>query len=239
VFKKQSLSIFTKDMYLRPVGSGDVSAIVDTLKAEYHTAFDDKTTGALVELSGGYVQYLQLAIIRLHEEKSIPKAREDLFALLSKDEQIVFQSEELFESLTKVEKEMLLQIKQGNALSPEQKESAKYLWNTGIVSDEGGKTAFFSQLFAEYLGTLSMVLTTGKDFTKKEHLLYTFLKAHEDELCEREAIIEAVWPESRDLGVSDWAIDRLVARLRGKLKDHHSPYQVMTVVTRGYKLVKI
>ncbi len=239
VFKKQSLSIVTKEMYLKPVRTDDINAIVDTLKAEYHTSFDEKTTDALIALSGGYVQYLQLAIIRLHEEKTIPSAKAELLELLSKDEQIVFQSEELFESLTKVEKEMLLQIKQGNPLSPEQKDSAKYLWNTGIVKDEGGKTIFFSPLFTEYLGTLSMVLTTGKDFTKKENLLYIFLKAHEDELCEREAIIEAVWPESRDLGVSDWAIDRLVARLRGKLKVHHSPYQVMTVVTRGYKLVKV
>ena len=67
--------------------------------------------------------------------------------------------------------------------------------------------------------------------------MFGFLKSHEGSLCEREAIIEAVWPESKDLGVSDWAIDRLVARVRGKLKHQGDTYEVVTVKTRGYKLI--
>ncbi|MBI2599147.1 helix-turn-helix domain-containing protein, partial [Candidatus Curtissbacteria bacterium] len=52
----------------------------------------------------------------------------------------------------------------------------------------------------------------------------------------REEIIEHVWPEVEELGVSDWTIDRLVARLRMKLKNQKSKYQIVTVKTRGYKL---
>ena len=53
----------------------------------------------------------------------------------------------------------------------------------------------------------------------------------------QEQIIEAVWPETVSLGVTDWAIDRLVARVRAKLKDHDKNYEIVTVKTRGYKLV--
>ena len=75
------------------------------------------------------------------------------------------------------------------------------------------------------------------DFTKKEDTLFNYLKRHLNELCERDDIISAVWPEQEELGVSDWAIDRLVARVRSKLKSQNSPYHIQTIVTRGYKLV--
>ncbi|MEK7119030.1 MAG: helix-turn-helix domain-containing protein, partial [Patescibacteria group bacterium] len=113
---------------------------------------------------------------------------------------------------------------------------ASYLWNTGIVVDADGKQSIFSPLFSQYLGTLTAVSGNG-EFTKKEHLLFTFLQSHAGDLCERDAIIEAVWPESKDMGVSDWAIDRLVARVRGKLKTQGNSYEIVTVKTRGYKLI--
>jgi hypothetical protein len=239
VFQRRHLTVFSSDMYLPPADEADMHIVMDTLEKQYHTQLNTDTQKILIELSGGYVQYMQLAIIRLKEEKVVPTSSVALFALLVGDEQIIFQSEELFDSLTKQEREILLSIKQGNQQNKEERLTGSYLWNTGIVKDVKGKTVLFSPLFDEYIGKLSITTSTGKEFTKKEHLLFTFLKVHEDELCEREAIIEAVWPEHREIGVSDWAIDRLVARLRSKLKDHGSPHQIVTVVTRGYKLVKI
>ena len=238
VFKKQSLTIFSKDMYLPPATTEDMQTITDTLEHQYHTNLDTATRKAVIDLSGGYVQYLQLTLIRLKEEAKKPKNESELLSLLASDEQIVLQSEELFESLTRTEKEVLLSIARGDEITREQRRLTEYLWNTGMVKDVGSKTRLFSPLFSAYIGSLSGSPQNTKEFTKKEYLLFTFLKTHEGELCEREVIISAVWPEHEELGVSDWAIDRLVARLRTKLKNHESPYQIVTVVTRGYKLVK-
>jgi DNA-binding winged helix-turn-helix (wHTH) protein len=58
-----------------------------------------------------------------------------------------------------------------------------------------------------------------------------------NDVCERERIIERVWPEAETFGVSDWAIDRLVARLRNKLKSQNAKEEIITVKTRGYKLI--
>jgi len=239
VFKKQFLSVFSRDMYHPPATGEDLTIIMDTLEEQYHTALDKTLGQAVVDLSGGYVQYLQLALIRLKEETRKPKDVAELSALLSHDEQIIFQSEELFESLTKAEKDVLICVQRGDRITQDQRKAAEYLWNTGMVKDEKAKGRLFSPLFAEYVKTISGSEHINKEFTKKEHLLFTFLKSHENELCERETIIEAVWPENQELGVSDWAIDRLVARLRTKLKDHESPYQIVTVVTRGYKLTNV
>jgi len=238
VFTKPLLTVFSKDMYLPPATEEDMRVIVETLEHESNTSFDPETREALIKLSGGYVQYLQLAILRLREEKRIPDSYESIFSYLARDEQIQFQSEELFDSLTKKEKEILLQVRQGNALTGKEMEEASYLWNTGMVRTIGKKSVIFSPLFEDFLEKFSTVPTAEREFTKKEHLLFTFLKNHENELCEREAIIEIVWPEHQDFGVSDWAVDRLVARLRSKLKTQDSAYSIVTVVTRGYKLVK-
>jgi len=76
------------------------------------------------------------------------------------------------------------------------------------------------------------------ELSKKEFLLLKFLEDNLNEICEREQIIEAVWPEAEALGVSDWAIDRLVARLRSKLKAQNKKVEIVTVKTRGYKLIE-
>jgi len=70
-------------------------------------------------------------------------------------------------------------------------------------------------------------------------LLFTFLKENKDKICEREEIIEVVWPEEEDLGVSDWAIDKLVARVRNKLKLQKNDFEIQTIKTRGYKLIEV
>ena len=94
-------------------------------------------------------------------------------------------------------------------------------------------------LFEEYIRTKgSRRETVSVDLTKKELALLNFLEANKDQVCEREQIIEAVWPEAEELGVTDWAIDRLVARVRVKLKNQESPKEIVTVKTRGYKLTE-
>jgi DNA-binding winged helix-turn-helix (wHTH) protein len=80
--------------------------------------------------------------------------------------------------------------------------------------------------------------TESIEFSKKEHLLYSLLLDKSGEICERDTIIHAVWPESEEIGVSDWTIDRLVARLRHKLLIQKSDNKIVTVKTRGYKLVQ-
>jgi hypothetical protein len=237
VFKKPLLSLFAQDMYLVPADKTDMQSILATLEQRYHTQLSTRLRRDLIEAVGGYVQYLQLALIRLHEETELPKKKKELFDLLSKDEQLLLQSEELYESLNHGEKEALRAIAHGKPLDASVRKKAAYLWETGLVIQKEKKQELFSPLFKTYVDKVHGASGYGKEFTKKEYQLFTYLKANEGNLCERDTIIESVWPENRDLGVSDWSIDRLVARLRAKLKAQGSVYQIITVITRGYKLI--
>jgi DNA-binding winged helix-turn-helix (wHTH) protein len=75
--------------------------------------------------------------------------------------------------------------------------------------------------------------------TAKENLLLSFLLAHEGEVCEKDELVKAVWPEDviYEKGVRDDSLAQLVRRLRVKVEpDPNEPQYIHTVPGRGYLL---
>jgi len=241
VFTKSSISLFAENLYIRPAEKKDIKVIFDTYSSKYKLSISPSLENSLFEVVDGYVQYLQLALISLHESNVKFKSKEEVFNFLSKDERIILQSEELWESLDASEQSVLLKLTKEQKVSPEERKNASYLWDTGFVITLLGKDSIFSLLFAHYLKQRQIVKDNNAsvELSKKEHLLFTFLKSKTGAICEREEIIQAVWSEVEEFGVSDWAIDRLVARLRAKLKAQKAPFEIQTIKTRGYKMVEI
>lgn len=238
VFKKPSLSLFTKDLYIKPAEKEDANIIFKTYTDRYKLSIPPSLEGWFFEIVDGYVQYLQLALIFLHETKKVIKSKDEIFDLLSCDERIGLQSEELWESLEDYEKTTLLKIIRKEPIGEKERTRAKYLWDTGLISQEGKTLQLFSPLLDYFVRQKDISSQSSMaDFTKKENLLFTFLKENLGKICEREKIIEAVWPEVEELGVSDWAIDRLVARVRNKLLLQKAGFEIQTIKTRGYKLI--
>lgn len=253
-FPKAALQSFAHTMYLRPANHTDAMIIYQTYKDRYDLSIPKELEDALFSLVDGYLQYLHLALFLLQEEKNVSSLSKDaLEALLLKDEGIFLQSEELWESLTSDEQDVLRKIMRGETISEGEKVLGKYLWDSGFITpstrlDEvkprrtgSGSSMIFSSLFAHYVGQKhkKVIDITNTEFTKKEQKLFTLLQQHLNEICEREKIIEGVWAEVEELGVSDWAIDRLVARVRNKLKVQKSGYEIQTIKTRGYKLISL
>lgn len=240
VFTKSSVALFARNMFVRPAEKKDTKIIFDTYKERYRLIFPQTLETSFFEIVDGYVQYLQLALISFHESGKIFKSKQEIFDFLSTDERIMLQSEELWESLNDAEQNILLKVEKNQAISPEEKKSAAYLWDCGFISEDREKTAVFSPLFNHYLKQRQLTKNNGSgvELSKKEHLLFTYLKSRIGNICEREEIIQAVWAEVEEVGISDWAIDRLVARLRIKLKSQNSKFEIQTVKTRGYKMVE-
>lgn len=235
VFSKASLSVFSQNQYIQPAKKEDISVVYKTIKQKYNLQVSLQIEKELLRLVDGYIQYLQLSLIFMHEPHPFLKDDKEFFDLLSKDERICLQSEELWESLSSEEQEVLVKIATQKKVTSQDKQTATYIFDTGMVVDK----RIFSPLFESYIKPKEGKNNSeqASDFTKKELLLYQFLQANKNEVCEREKIIEYVWPEEEALGVSDWAIDRLVARVRNKLKSQKSEFEIQTVKTRGYKLV--
>lgn len=239
VFGHASLSLIDDQLYLKLAQERDMQIVLDSTVKKYRLKLNTSVKPSLLELAGGYIQYLQLALIILHQEGVLPSSQQQLYTLLTENERIKLQSEELWESLTPSEQETLLKLESSSKVTKQDKQNSNYLWETGLIS-ENGKVRIFSPIFENFLQDRLQEHDSGVtnvDFSKKEYSLFKFLEENLNQICEREAIIEAVWPEEEALGVSDWAIDRLIARVRNKLKQQGSGYELVTVKTRGFKLV--
>jgi DNA-binding response OmpR family regulator len=71
----------------------------------------------------------------------------------------------------------------------------------------------------------------------KEFALLTHLYEHHGQVCSKDDIGSAVWPEYHE-GVYDYQIENLVRRLRSRIEpDPANPQLLLTVRGRGYKLV--
>jgi DNA-binding winged helix-turn-helix (wHTH) protein len=240
VFTKSSLSLFAQNMYIKPAEKDDTKIIFDTYRSKHKLSLSDSLKSSLFTGVDGYVQYLQLALISLRETKTKFKDKQDIFNFLSNDERITLQSEELWESLSNIEQNVLLKIEKKQKISDEEKKSAAYLWHSGLVVEDKEKNVVFSPLFSHYLKQRQVASrgTFSVDLSKKEHLLFVYLKGKIGQICERDEIIQAVWQEVEEIGISDWAIDRLIARLRVKLKSQNAGVEIQTIKTRGYKMVE-
>jgi DNA-binding response OmpR family regulator len=71
----------------------------------------------------------------------------------------------------------------------------------------------------------------------KEFALLAHLYEHRGQVCSKDDIGSAVWPEYHE-GVYDYQIENLVRRLRSRIEpDPADPQLVLTIRGRGYKLV--
>ena len=71
----------------------------------------------------------------------------------------------------------------------------------------------------------------------KEFALLTYLHEHSGEVCSKDDIGRAVWPEYEE-GVYDYQIENLMRRLRARIETEPSaPQLLVTVRGLGYKLV--
>lgn len=234
VFPRKSLSGFSSLMYLVPALKTDMQVILNTFTQRYNVNLQRKTIAKILEFASGHVQYLHVSLIILTE---LPEhSATQLFSTLRDDERIRLQSEEIWESLYSEEQQVLTKITAGKKVFQKDLEATKYLWNTGILTK---KNEIFNPFFKDFITEKNRDTDEEEvELSKKEFTLFTLLETRINSICDRDTIIETVWPEYEETGVSDWTIDRLVARLRNKLKLRQSPNVIVTVKTRGYKMVR-
>jgi DNA-binding winged helix-turn-helix (wHTH) protein len=71
--------------------------------------------------------------------------------------------------------------------------------------------------------------------TAQERILFDFLK-NKNDIVGRDDIAKAIWRGEWTEKYSDWAIDKLVSKLKKKLI--FSNYEILTIKNRGYQLMK-
>jgi hypothetical protein len=83
------------------------------------------------------------------------------------------------------------------------------------------------------------IQANSAELTASEHRLLAFLQANIGEVCAKDELIQAVWPEDRVTeGLRDDSLAQLVRRLRQKIEiDPANPQHLLTIPGRGYRYI--
>ncbi len=242
VFFYTTSSGFAQIRYIKPVSLADGRIVTAQIEKQYDLNMNDGERTKLLVLTGGHIQYLRLSLLSLHEylKENNNKLSQKFFTQLETDERIMLQSEELWESLTPLEQEVMRKIVFRERLNHIDKGNISYLIETGFIHKDKRRWHLFSPLFFNYVVKRTKMKTMGNvsEFTKQEQKAYSYLMDNLNKICERDQIINTVWPESSEWGASDWSLDKLIARVRIKLRNQKSLFQIITIRTRGYKLIE-
>jgi hypothetical protein len=96
----------------------------------------------------------------------------------------------------------------------------------------------FPKLEVDIVAGVVRVDRKGVTLAPKEFALLAYLYDRQGEVCSKDDIGAAVWPEYQQDGVYDYQVENLVRRLRSKLEpDPSDPQMLLTVRGLGYKLV--
>jgi pSer/pThr/pTyr-binding forkhead associated (FHA) protein len=96
----------------------------------------------------------------------------------------------------------------------------------------------FPDLEIDVAGGVVRVDRRVVNLAPKEFALLAFLHQRSGQICSKDDISGAVWPEYQAEGVYDYQVENLMRRLRSKLElDPANPQLLLTVRGLGYKLV--
>jgi len=241
----QNLPIFVRSQYIAPASLRDMKSIQNYLNLV--PTYCPKLTGTLqktiIEIGSGHITISRIIVIVISEWNDIPEKKSEIMHKLLRDERINMACEEIWENLIHEERYLIQDIL--TKKRPQIPATESFLLKSGVLIVNNGIVSLFSPLFKQWVAKKIESFTSNgiHDLTKKEELLLNLLQSKNIEICRREEIIEQVWPEyqnSEDLAVSDWAIDRLVSRLRKKIKmiDTYQSWRIVTLRSRGYRLLR-
>ena len=244
---------------LRTLEREDLKQVVQHFAAANDVRFSEDDVTFIAEQSGGHPGLLEAVchVLAAHTVDGVTRDSRLVVAQLAENANIRVECAKLWRGLSFEKREALLNFVAEKPLpSPLEKE----LLRDGILRANGdGQTAIFSKLFEAFVKRQHLVkapvergvrvdVDAGQVFvdgrqtealTKLEYRLLLLLYGNLGKICDKYAIVEAVWGEDYIEEVDDARIEKLISRLRQKLEpDPSEPRYLITVRGRGYRLQK-
>jgi DNA-binding winged helix-turn-helix (wHTH) protein len=223
-------------IWLNPLSESDARWTVHRFEERHNQTFDDQSINALLTLSGHHPGLLVALASAWQDEEQIEEA------VWTDHPRVVRECELLWGDL------------------PETLRSAAYdspitdrtLHEAGVAVGGNLFSPVFELFVRNLQGTeLRLDPSTGEIFrggvrldvalTPKEHELLAHMLEHQNVICEKDDLIQAVWTEDKvfDQGVRDDSLAQLVRRLRVKIEpDPSTPSFLLTIPGRGYRLIQ-
>ncbi len=244
---------------LRALEWEDLAQVVRHFSAANGVHFSDEDIVFIAEQSGGHPGLLETVchVLAEHTVDGVTRDTRIVLAQLAENPNIRVECAKLWRGLSPEKREALLDFVAEKPLSPPVE---KELIRDGLLRANGnGQATIFGKLFEEFVKRQHLVKTptergvrvdvdAGQVFvdgrqtevlTKLEYRLLLLLYGNLGKICDKYAIVEAVWGEDYIEEVDDARIEKLISRLRQKLEpDPSEPRYLITVRGRGYRLQK-
>jgi len=244
--------------WVGPMVERDARWVARQMAARFGTTFAEEDVARILTLTGRLPAFLKAAFTWLAVGELGSEEGQDAWEdrLLGRDE-IQRECGELWDGLTDVQRVALLGVMFGSLVTGIEPKSLAYLERQGLVVGAGEYRRVFSPLFEAYVrqskspgrpirlhpetravwrGNAELPIT----LTAKEDQLLSYFLEHTGELCTKDTLARAVWPDEIPLeGVRDDRLAQLVRRLREKIEfDPSVPDYVLTVHGQGYRFVQ-
>ncbi|MEW5956347.1 MAG: winged helix-turn-helix domain-containing protein [Chloroflexota bacterium] len=244
-----------------PMVERDARWIARQMAERLHTNFSESEVVKLLEVTGSLPAFLRLGCLALAEGAISQEETTKTWVeqLLTRPE-FRQNCQEIWDDLTSEERGVLLALSAGANEAQVDQDSLAYLEQAGVLARKAPdeEVNIFSPILAAFIaeqhhataGLLELhpktraVLINGiplnVELTPQEDRLLSFFLEHTGEACEKDTLIEAVWPgEASVEGVSDDRLAQLITRLRKKIEpDPGQPIYIQTVRGWGYRLVQ-
>ncbi len=222
-------------------GSSDSKQFISHYNYHWKFSLPDRTINEIINACGGYLWLIHQVHRNLRDNTDMTVSE------TMKDEVLIRKLEVIWKKFTEEEQNIIRKIynnslQKTNILSHEY----KYLKAIRVIKQSKGKTNLAIPLFSQILEKLNMfhvredsILIGDKDITpalsKKERAFTLLLLSAKKQIVPRDEIAQSIWGASWEDKYSDWALDRLVYRLRIKLNSLGiDPKHLKTVKKKGF-----
>lgn len=245
--------------WVGPMVERDAQWVARQMAERLGANFAEKDVARISSLTGRLPAFLKAGFTLLASGELDVETDEDTWQeqLLSRPE-IQRQCQQLWDDLTDAQQVGLLGVMGGSPADSIDLDSLAGLQDMGLVFEEAGRLRVFSPLFESFVSEVkgspgvqirlhpeTRAVWRGNtqlpvSLTLKEDQLLSYFLEHTSELCTKDALIRAVWPDEVLMeGVRDDRLAQLVKRLREKIElDPGDPGYILTVHGQGYRFVQ-
>jgi DNA-binding winged helix-turn-helix (wHTH) protein len=239
----------------------DARWIAHQMAQRLQTSFSEAEVKQLLAVSGRLPAFLKLGCLALAEGTLGRNQPDEIWVKqLLAQPQFERNCEEIWDDLTVEERNALLALVSGAKAPMLDPAVISYLEHTGLLirSTPGAGVNLFSPLLeafvAQQRGTTAgmikrdprtRVVSVGGiplnvELTTHEDRLLAFFLEHPGEVCEKDTLIQALWPNDQIVeGIRDDRLAQLIKRLREKIEiDPARPTYIQTVRGQGYRFAQ-
>ncbi len=165
-------------------------------------------------------------------------------------EGMMFRLRAIYDLLLPSEQEVFQKaVTNKKATTPEEKHSEAFLRSIRVLDNQNNHTmGIYKDWLAQKkheMGELMLRndrivyndISLEKFFSRQENRVMKLLLRHHSEVISRDEVATSIWPTNTQQYYSDWAIDKLISRLRKRLKELSLPSSmIQSLRGKGYLL---